>query len=579
MKRKDTLRRLLGLVRPHWPFLLGSLALAAVSVALTLYAPVLIGDAVDFIVGPGRVDFAAFAPILVRLAVVVAFTALAQWLMALCNNRMTYHIVYDLRVKAFSNLQNLPLSALDQRSYGDTISRVTTDVDQVSEGLLMGFSQLFTGIVTILGTLGFMLYFNAGIALVVVLLTPLSFFVASFIARRTFRYFQRQSQARGEMTDLVEEMVGNQKVVKAFGYEQRAAGRFEKVNLSLQDCGQKAVFFSSLTNPCTRFVNGLVYAGVGVAGAFAALSGHLSVGRLSAFLSYANQYTKPFNEISGVITELQNALASAGRIFALMDETPQTPDAPDAQVLRRPDGAVRLEDVSFSYRPDVTLIQHFDLAVKPGQRVAIVGPTGCGKTTLINLLMRFYEVDAGRILVSGQNIRDLTRDSLRGAWGMVLQDTWLRSGTIRDNIAYAAPNASQQEVEAAAKAAHAHGFIRRLPKGYDTLIGEEGGNLSAGQKQLLCIARVMLRLPPMLILDEATSNIDTRTEQKIQSAFQRMMEGRTSFVVAHRLSTIQSADVILVMRDGHVVEQGTHRQLLELGGFYAELYQSQFAVE
>ena len=579
MNRKKTLSRLLLMLRPYLGVLILSILLAAVGVVLTLYAPVLIGDAVDLVIGPGQVSFQPLTALLVQLAIVAGLTALVQWLMGVCNNRLTYHIASDLRSQAFSRLHEMPLSAIDKSSFGDTISRITTDVDQISDGLLMGFNQLFTGVVTILGTLGFMLSIHVGISLVVVVLTPLSFFVASFIARHTFQYFQEQSKVRGDMTSLVEEMVGEQKIVKAFCYETRAAERFEVLNQQLRDCGSKAVFYSSLTNPCTRFVNGLVYAGVGIVGAFAALSGNLSVGGLSCFLTYANQYTKPFNEISGVVTELQNALASADRVFALIDQPAQTPDAPDAAILTHPDGTVNLCHVDFSYTPEVSLIEDLNLDVAPGQRIALVGPTGCGKTTIINLLMRFYDVNSGSIRVSGRDIRDYTRNSLRGGWGMVLQDTWLRSGTIRDNIAYADPDATDEQIIAAAKAAHAHGFITRLPQGYDTPIGEDGGSLSAGQKQLLCIARVMLRLPPMLILDEATSSIDTLTEIRIQKAFDRMMEGRTSFVVAHRLSTIQNADLILVMKDGHIIEQGSHLQLLEKGGFYAQLYQSQFATE
>lgn len=571
------IRKILRLLRPYRHYLFLSILFAVLSVAFTLYAPILIGDGVDLIIGSGQVDFRGLIPLLWKLAAVAAGTALSQWLMNLCNNQITYRIVNDLRVRAFANLSELPLKYLDSRQYGETISRMTTDVDQFSDGLLMGFSQLFTGVMTIAGTLGFMLSINVPISLVVALITPLSLFVAAFIAKHTYEQFRAQSEARGEMTGLVEEMIGNQRVVKAFGHEEEAQAQFDKINARLEKCGRKAVFFSSLTNPCTRFVNGLVYTGVGIVGAFFAIGGGISVGQLSCFLAYANQYTKPFNEISGVVTELQNALASAARVFALIEEPRQTPDAPDAKVLTEADGTVTLQHVYFSYRPEIPLIEDFNLSVKSGQRIAIVGPTGCGKTTMINLLMRFYDVDAGKIIVSGYPAEAITRDSLRASYGMVLQETWLSAGTIRENIAYGRPDASEAEITAAAKAAHADGFIRRLPQGYGTLLSENGGNLSQGQKQLLCIARVMLCLPPMLILDEATSSIDTRTEIKIQQAFQKMMEGRTSFIVAHRLSTIKNADIIIVMRDGHIIEQGDHHTLLAEGGFYAELYNSQFS--
>lgn len=572
--RKGTMRKVWQLVRPYTGLLLLSLLMATVSVLLTLYVPLRIGDAIDKMVKAGEVDFAGIAPILIQILVLVGITALFQWLMNWINNKITYYIVSDLRIRTFANLQELPLKYIDGHSHGEILSRMVSDVDQFSDGLLMGFSQLFTSGVTILGTLAFMMAVNVKIALAVVLVTPVSLLVAGYIARHTYDMFHKQSEIRGEMTSLVEEYVGNQKVVQAFGYEGQAEERFDRINRNLRQCGQKAVFYSSMTNPCTRFVNSLVYGAVGVLGAFLSIGGGLSVGQLSCFLTYANQYTKPFNEISGVITELQNALACASRVFELMEEPQQEPDAPDALSLQRVDGRVRLEDVSFSYRPEVPLIQHLNLKVEPGQRIAIVGPTGCGKTTLINLLMRFYDVDEGRILVSEVPIRKMTRNSLRSAYGMVLQDTWLKAGTIRENIAYGKPEATQEEVEAAAKAAHAHSFIRRLPQGYDTVIAEDGGNISQGQKQLLCIARVMLCAPPMLILDEATSSIDTRTEIRIQKAFAKIMEGRTSFIVAHRLSTIREADVILVMKDGNVIEQGTHEELLAKGGFYAKLHNS-----
>ena len=576
-QRKDTAKQVLRLLRPYTGRLILSLALAAATVFFTLYVPVLTGDAIDFIIGPGQVDFSGLIPILLRIGIAAALTAVTQWLMALVHNRITYDVVHQMRTRAFDKLQQLPLRYTDSHQTGDMISRITTDVDQFSDGLLMGFSQLFTGVITILGTLGFMLSVNVWISAAVVLITPLSLFVASSIAKHTFHMFGRQSEIRGEMTSLVEEMVGSAKVVKAFGYENEAEIRMEEINQRLRKYGQKAVFFSSLTNPSTRFVNGLVYAAVGVVGAFAAVSGRISVGQLSCFLTYANQYTKPFNEISGVVTELQNALASAQRVFDLLNAEPETPDASDARVLTNPDGTVTLSHVFFSYQPEHPLIEDFNLSVCKGQRVAIVGPTGCGKTTLINLLMRFYDTDRGEIRVSQIPICKITRKSLRENYGMVLQDTWLKTGTIRENIAYGRPDATEEEVIAAAKAANAHRFIRQMPKGYDTLVSESGENISQGQKQLLCIARVILCLPQMLILDEATSSIDTRTEIRIQKAFQKMMEGRTSFIVAHRLSTIQEADVILVMKDGHIIEQGNHRQLLEKGGFYATLYNSQFA--
>lgn len=576
-QRKDTVKQVLLLLRPYTGRLVLSLALAAATVFFTLYVPVLTGDAIDFIIGPGQVDFPGLIPILLRIGIAAVLTAVTQWLMALVHNRITYDVVHQMRTRAFDKLQQLPLRYTDSHQTGDIISRITTDVDQFSDGLLMGFSQLFTGVITILGTLGFMLSVNVWISAAVVLITPLSLFVASSIAKHTFHMFGRQSEIRGEMTSLVEEMVGSAKVVKAFGYENEAEIRMEEINQRLRKYGQKAVFFSSLTNPSTRFVNGLVYAAVGIVGAFAAVSGRISVGQLSCFLTYANQYTKPFNEISGVVTELQNALASAQRVFDLLNAEPETPDAPDARVLTNPDGTVTLSHVFFSYQPERPLIEDLNLSVHKGQRIAIVGPTGCGKTTLINLLMRFYDTDRGEIRVSQIPIDQITRKSLRKNYGMVLQDTWLKTGTIGENIAYGRPNATEEEVIAAAKAAHAHRFIRQMPKGYDTLVSESGENISQGQKQLLCIARVILCLPQMLILDEATSSIDTRTEIRIQKAFHKMMEGRTSFIVAHRLSTIQEADVILVMKDGHIIEQGNHRQLLEKGGFYATLYNSQFA--
>ena len=573
----EILKKVLRYMRRYWFYLGLSAVLAAVTVASTLYLPLLIGDGVDCLLGPGRVDFAGIFSVLKKMGVLIAVTALAQWVMNVCNNKMTYQIVRDIRNEAFAKIEILPLKYIDGHAHGEIVSRVIADVDQFSDGLLMGFTQLFTGVITIFGTLGFMLSVNVGITMVVLFVTPVSLLVASFIAKRTFQMFRRQSEARGEQTALIDEMIGNQKVVQAFGQEKEALERFDGINERLQKYSLQAIFFSSITNPATRFVNSLVYTGVGIAGAFAALSGHLSVGQLTSFLSYANQYTKPFNEISGVVTELQNAIACAGRVFELIEEEPQVPEPADARVLRDVKGEVELKDVSFSYAPDQRLIENLNLSVRPGQRIAIVGPTGCGKTTVINLLMRFYDVCGGEIRVEGTDIRRLTRESLRAGYGMVLQETWLRCGTIRDNIAVGKPDATQEEVEAAAKACHAHSFIRRLPNGYDTVIGEDGGSLSQGQKQLLCISRVMLCSPPMLILDEATSSIDTRTELKIQNAFARLMEGRTSFIVAHRLSTIREADCILVMKDGKIIEQGRHDQLLAQDGFYAQLYNSQFA--
>ena len=571
------MRRVLQYIGPHVSLVVLSLALCLISVALTLYVPILVGRAVDCIVGPNAVDFAALTPILMTIAVCIVITAAAQWVMNALHNSITYDTVRDIRRDAFAHIQNLPLSYLDAHPTGDTVSRMIADVDTFADGLLMGFTQLFSGIMTILGTLGFMLTLNAPITLLVVLITPLSLLVANFIAKRTYAMFRLQSATRGEQTALIDEAIGEQKLVQAFGHEDETLAAFDEVNERLRQCSLKATFFSSLTNPCTRFVNSLVYAAVGFAGALAAVSGHLTIGGLSSFLSYANQYTKPFNEISGVVTELQNALACAGRVFELIDEPAQTPDPADAEKIVNPDGEVAIDHVHFSYTPDRKLIEDFTLHVQPGQRVAIVGPTGCGKTTMINLLMRFYDVDSGEIHVDDHETRRLTRRNLRENIGMVLQDTWLSAGTIRENIAMGKPDATDEEIIAAAKASHAHSFIKRLPDGYNTVISESGGQLSQGQKQLLCIARVMLCLPPMLILDEATSSIDTRTELKIQEAFAKMMQGRTSFIVAHRLSTIQSADVILVMKDGHIIEQGNHESLLAKGGFYATLYQSQFA--
>lgn len=571
------MKRVLKYIRKYTPALVLSLLLAGLTVLLTLYIPILTGNAVDLIIGKGQVDMAGIFAIMKKIAIAMIITAVGQWIMNTCNNYITYHVIRDIRTDAFAKLEILPLKYLDAHAYGDIVSRVIADVDTFADGLLMGFTQLFTGALTILCTLGFMLVTNVPITLVVVCITPVSFLVAKFIATKTYSMFKEQSETRGEQTSLIEEMIDNQKIVNTFSRGEAVKSKFGEINGRLQKCSLKAIFFSSITNPATRFVNSLVYAGVGVFGALVAIKGGISVGRLSCFLSYANQYTKPFNEISGVVTELQNAFVCAGRIFELIDEEPQVPDAADARVLEEAQGNVDLKDVYFQYVPEKKLIQNFNLQVKPGQRVAIVGPTGCGKTTVINLLMRFYDVNSGSIKVDGTDIRDITRGSLRTNYGMVLQETWLRSGTIRDNICMGKPDATEEEIIRAAKASHAHGFIKRLPKGYDTVITEDGGSLSQGQKQLLCITRVMLCLPPMLILDEATSSIDTRTEIKIQNAFATMMEGRTSFIVAHRLSTIQSADVILVMKDGNIIEQGNHETLLAQGGFYANLYNSQFA--
>lgn len=576
MKNKKTINRVLQLIRPYTYLVVSILVLAAVTVAATLYSPILIGKGVDCMIEKGLVSFPDLKLVLLQLAVVTAISAISQWVMSLLTNKMTYKIVDDIRRRVFAHMEILPLRYMDAHQPGDAISRISTDVDQFSDGLLMGFTQLFSGVMTILGTLGFMISIDGRITLIVVLITPLSFFVANFIAKRTFTMFRLQSETRAEMTSLVEEMVGNQKVVKAFAYEKEAEEQFDDINQRLQSCSLKATFFSSITNPSTRFVNGLVYTGVGIFGAFSAIQGRITVGQLSSFLNYANQYTKPFNEISGVVTELQNALACAGRIFHFLDEEPVPENAADAKTLDQVEGRVRFEDVSFSYTSEVPLIEHMNLEVKPGQRVAIVGPTGCGKTTVINLLMRFYDVNKGKITLDGVPIQDLTWESLRSSYGMVLQETWLKTGTIRDNISYGKPDATREEVIEAAKQAHAHSFIKRLPKGYDTVMGEDGGSLSQGQKQLLCIARLMLLKPPVLILDEATSSIDTMTEIRIQKAFQKLMERRTSFVVAHRLSTIKESDVILVMKDGHILETGKHEELLEKKGFYAQLYQSQF---
>lgn len=580
MKKKEnskTLKRILFSIRQYKLGVGASLALAFITVALTLYVPILIGQGVDLIIAPGKVDFGGLSSILGKILAAVAVTALSQWLMNHINNRITYRVVMDIRTQAFNRLEVLPISYLDSHSSGDIISRVITDIDQFSEGLLMGFTQLFTGIMTILGTLLFMLSIHPLITAVVVVLTPLSLVVASFIAKKTYTMFHHQSETRGQLTGLVDEMLGNLKVVQAFGRGEETQKEFEEINGRLAGYSLKATFFSSITNPATRFVNSIVYAAVGLAGSCAAVKGLISVGQLTSFLSYANQYTKPFNEISGVVTELQNALASASRVFALIDEQALPQDKPEAVDLKQAKGRVDLCHVDFSYNQETRLIENLNLQVEPGQRVAIVGPTGCGKTTVINLLMRFYDVNSGSVKVDGIDIRDITRKSLRANYGMVLQETWLKSGTIRENIAYGRPDASMEEVIQAAKEAHAHSFIRKMPQGYDTIMGEDGGNLSQGQKQLLCIARVMLCLPPMLILDEATSSIDTRTEIRIQKAFGKMMEGRTSFIVAHRLSTIREADMILVMENGHIVEQGKHQDLLQKGGFYAKLYNSQFA--
>ena len=575
--QKETFGKVLHHIRKYWVYLAASIIMASVTVALTLYFPILTGRVIDLILDKGKVDFSGVFAILKQMAVIVAVTSAAQWIMNVCNNKMTYRIVQDIRNEAFRKIEILPLKYIDGHSYGEVVSRVIADVDQFADGLLMGFTQFFTGVITILGTLGFMLSINVTVTGVVVLVTPLSFFVAGFIAKKTYTMFHLQSETRGEQTALIEEMIGNQKVVQAFSHEDEAQEQFDEINGRLEACSLRAIFFSSLTNPSTRFVNNLVYAGVAVIGAVYAIRGGISVGQLSCFLSYANQYTKPFNEISGVVTELQNALACAARIFALIEEEPQTPEPADALQLQNVEGRVELSHVDFSYVPDKKLITDFNLSVEPGQRVAIVGPTGCGKTTVINLLMRFYDVDQGKICVDGADIREVTRKSLRENYGMVLQETWLKAGTIRDNIVMGRPDATEEEVIAAAKASHAHSFIKRLSKGYDTVIGEDGGSLSQGQKQLLCITRVMLCLPPMLILDEATSSIDTRTEIRIQKAFATMMQGRTSFIVAHRLSTIREADVILVMKDGNIIEQGNHETLLAKKGFYAGLYESQFA--
>ena len=575
-RQKGTLGKVLRYIRKYWVYLALSIVMAAVTVTLTLYLPILTGRVIDLIVKEGWVDFDSVFAILKQMAAVIGITAAAQWVMNICNNKMTYRIVQDIRDEAFKRIEILPLKYIDEHSYGEVVSRVIADVDQFADGLLMGFTQFFTGVITILGTLGFMLSVNVGITGVVVLITPLSFLVAAFIARKTFVMFRAQSETRGEQTALIEEMIGNQKVVQAFSHEDEALEEFDEINGRLEKCSLKAIFYSSITNPSTRFVNNLVYAGVAVTGAVFAIRGGISVGQLSCFLSYANQYTKPFNEISGVVTELQNALACAARIFALIEEEPQIPDSESAICLGDVEGRIDLEHADFSYVPDKKLITDFNLSVQPGQRVAIVGPTGCGKTTVINLLMRFYDVNSGSIQVEGHDIRDVTRKSLRANYGMVLQETWLKGGTVRDNIVMGKPEATEEEIIAAAKASHAHSFIKRLPDGYDTIITEDGGNLSQGQKQLLCITRVMLCLPPMLILDEATSSIDTRTEIRIQKAFAAMMEGRTSFIVAHRLSTIREADVILVMKDGNIIEQGNHETLLKQNGFYATLYNSQF---
>lgn len=575
-EQSETLKKVLRYLKRYWFFLALSFGLAAITVASTLYIPLLTGDAVDCVIGKGQVDFTGVFAVLKRMVMVIGVTAVAQWGMNICNNKMTYQIVRDIRNEAFAKLEILPLKYLDGHPSGEVVSRIIADVDQFADGLLMGFTQLFTGVLTIVGTIGFMLSVNVGITLVVLLITPVSMIVASFIAKKTFTMFRLQSEARGEQTALIDEMIGNQKVVQAFGHEKDAMEQFGEINERLRKYSLRAIFFSSITNPSTRFVNSLVYTGVGVTGALAAISGRMTVGQLTAFLNYANQYTKPFNEISGVVTELQNAIACAGRVFELIEEEPQMPEPADATALTDVEGRVDLEHVAFSYRPDQKLIEDLNLAVNPGERVAIVGPTGCGKTTVINLLMRFYDVDAGSISVEGDDIRQVTRKSLRSSYGMVLQDTWLRSGTVRENILIGKPDATEEEMIEAAKNSHAHSFIKRLPKGYDTVIGEDGGGLSQGQKQLLCITRLMLCRPPMLILDEATSSIDTRTEMKIQNAFARLMEGHTSFIVAHRLSTIREADVILVMKDGHIIEQGNHESLLAKKEFYAKLYNSQF---
>lgn len=574
----NTLFKVLRRIKKYWFYIAASVVMAAITVATTLYVPFLIGDAIDYIVAPGKVDFVEIRAMIVKIGIVISMTALSRWLMNVSNNKVTYHVTRDMRDEAMEKIQRLPLRYIDGNSYGEVVSRVIADVDQFADGLLMGFTQFFTGILTIVGTLCFMLSMDFKIAMVVILITPLSLFVASFIAKKTYTMFKLQSETRGEQTALIEELIGGQKVVQAYGHETESIEKFDEINDRLQRASLQAIFFSSITNPSTRFVNSIVYAGVAITGAFSAISGGITVGTLVCFLSYANQYTKPFNEISGVITELQNALACAGRIFELIEEEPEKKDSSDAVSLTSVDGTVDLRNVSFSYDKDKQLIEDLNLHVKKGQRIAIVGPTGCGKTTVINLLMRFYDVDKGSIEVSGNDIRDLTRHSLRAGYGMVLQDTWLKSGTVRENIIMGKPDATEEEILQAAKASHAHSFIKRLPKGYDTVLSEDGGSLSQGQKQLLCITRVMLCQPPMLILDEATSSIDTRTEIQIQNAFAKLMEGRTSFIVAHRLSTIQSADVILVMKDGHIIEQGTHEELLSKKGFYAGLYESQFAI-
>ena len=575
--QKETLKRILGLIRPYWWMAVLILLFAVITVAATLYGPILIGQGVDLIIGQGNVDFAGLRSLILQFLLMIAVTGISQWLMSLMTNRITYQVVRDMRVQAFNRMEELPLKYMDNHQPGDALSRIITDVEQFSDGLLMGFTQLFTGVLTIVGTLCFMLTLDLATTVLVVCLTPLSFFVAGFIAKRTYTMFKLQSETRSEMTSLVEEMVGNEKIVQAFSYEERAEERFAGINERLRVCGIRALFFSSLTNPATRFINGLVYAGVGVLGALKAITGTISVGDLSAFLTYANQYTKPFNEISGVVTELQNALACAQRLFAFIDEPPVTPDDDDAVVLEKGKGRVEFDQVGFSYDPKVPLIENLNLKVEPGQRIAIVGPTGCGKTTLINLLMRFYDVNTGTLKIDGTPIGHITRNSLRANFGMVLQETWLKAGTIHENIAYGRPDASREEVVEAAKRVHAHSFISRLPQGYDTVIAEDGGNISQGQKQLLCIARVMLMHPPILILDEATSSIDTRTEMKVQRAFEELMRGRTSFIVAHRLSTVRNADRILVMKDGKIIESGRHEELLEQNGFYKQLYESQFA--
>lgn len=572
-----TLKKVMLRIKRYWVYLIISILMAVITVASSLYAPILVGNAIDYIIGPGDVDFIGVKVVIMKFALVIVCTAVSQWIMNICNNKIIYHVTRNIRDEAIEKLEHLPLSYIDSHSYGEVVSRVIADVDQFADGLLMGFTQFFTGVTTIVGTLLFMIMINVKITLVVVLITPVSFLVAGFIAKKTYSMFKLQSETRGEQTALIDEMIGGQKVVKAYNHEQETMDKFDEINERLQKYSLKAIFFSSITNPATRFVNSLVYAGVAVTGAISAINGGISVGQLATFLSYANQYTKPFNEISGVITELQNALACAARVFELIEEQPEIADKPDAVVLDNADGSISLENVYFSYTKDKELITDFNLNVEPGQKIAIVGPTGCGKTTIINLLMRFYDVDSGSIKVSDVDIKDMTRHSLRAGFGMVLQDTWLRAGTIRDNIIMGKPDATEEEIIEAAKAAHAHSFIKRLPDGYDTVIGEDGGSLSQGQKQLLCITRVMLCRPPMLILDEATSSIDTRTELKIQNAFNKLMEGRTSFIVAHRLSTIQSADLILVMKDGHIIEQGKHRELLAKGGFYKNLYESQFA--